>query len=452
MSGALSTRQLFAYAGFALPLAMVALPIYMFVPQFYAQGGLSLAWVGAVLLAVRLLAAFVDPLLGSWIESGNNAYHRFILLALPLLLLGFLALFHPPQLAVAGKVGLASWFIFSLSILYLGFSLATIAHQSWGAALAPEAGQRARITGAREGCALLGVVLAASLSQPSQLLYLTLAFCFCLALAAAGLLLQKAMRLPPNPANQSTLGLADVAGPGVVTHGWRLPFQQARFRALFAVLLVNGIASAVPATLFLFFVSDYLRVPNYAPLFLLLFFGTATLSIVPWVRIAARWGEARAWMAGMLWSALIGVWAFGLPVGGVSGFAVICALSGLALGADLALPAALLTGVIAGAGHSKHHEAAYFGVWNWGVQMTLALSAGISLPLLSLCGFVPGQGVALTSLVSAYALFPCLLKLVAAGLLWRAYESRQALNGSNAGTSNVGTANADISKFNEESI
>lgn len=433
LRGALSTRQLFAYAGFALPLAMVALPIYMFVPQFYAQGGLSLAWVGAVLLGVRLLAAFIDPLLGSWIESGNNAYHRFILIALPLLLLGFLALFHPPQLAVVGMVGLGLWFVVSLSILYLGFSLATIAHQSWGAALAPEAGQRARITGAREGCALLGVVLAASLSARSHLGALTLAFCVCLGLAATCLLAQRAMRLPPGPA-------ADATAAAAGSHGWRLPLQQPRFRALFAVLLVNGIASAVPATLFLFFVGDYLQAANYAPGLLLLFFGTATCSIVPWVRAAARWGEARAWMVGMLWSALIGVWAFALPIGsagsagavggagaGVVGFAIICGLSGLALGADLALPAALLTGVIASAGHSKQHEAAYFGVWNWGVQITLALSAGISLPVLSLCGFVPGQGVALTSLVSAYALLPCALKLLAAGLLWRAYKSSPAL-------------------------
>ena len=190
----LTTWQLFAYAGFSFPLAMVALPIYMFVPQFYAQGGLSLAWVGAVLLGVRLLAAFIDPLLGSWIESGNNAYHRFILIALPLLLVGFLALFHPPQPAKVGMVGLGLWFVVSLSILYLGFSLATIAHQSWGAALAPEAGQRARITGAREGCALLGVVLAASLSARSHLGALTLAFCACLGLAATCLLAQWAMR------------------------------------------------------------------------------------------------------------------------------------------------------------------------------------------------------------------------------------------------------------------
>ncbi len=409
----LTTWQLFAYAGFSFPLAMVALPIYMFVPQFYAEVGLSLSWVGAVLLGVRLLVAFIDPLIGSWIDRGHNAYYRFILIALPLLLAGFLALFHPPTVAAVGMSALALWFVLSLSVLYLGFSLATIAHQSWGAALAPQPSQRARISGAREGCALIGVMLAAALSGHAHVGYLTLAFCLFLGLATLWLLSQSAMRIPPHDA---------LAGkPPHTKLGFQIPFQQARFRGLFAVLLVNGFAAAIPATLFLFFVSDRLQAGNYKSLFLILFFGTAALSILGWVRLAQRWGEARSWMLGMVWAVLVGFWSFFLPTGdiGVWGFAIICTLSGFSLGADLALPAALLTGVIAACGHSSDHEAAYFGVWNWGVQITLALSAGICLPLLQMCGYVPGQGVALTSLATAYAIIPCLLKLTAAAMLWR---------------------------------
>ena len=88
--------------------------------------------------------------------------------------------------------------------------------------------------------------------------------------------------------------------------------------------------------------------------------------------------------------------------------------------ADLALPPALLAGVIAGAGHAGGREAAYFGVWNWGVQMTLALAAGIALPLLAWLGYVPGAGGGTTALAAAYALLPCALKLLAAAMLWRA--------------------------------
>ena len=44
-----------------LTLAMVALPIYVYLPQFYAgRAGLSLALIGAVLLAARVAAAFTS--------------------------------------------------------------------------------------------------------------------------------------------------------------------------------------------------------------------------------------------------------------------------------------------------------------------------------------------------------------------------------------------------------
>ena len=69
----LATSQLVSYGLFGLPLAMVALPIYVYLPKFYAdRSGLSLALIGAVLLAARVGAAFLDPLLGWWIGRGRG--------------------------------------------------------------------------------------------------------------------------------------------------------------------------------------------------------------------------------------------------------------------------------------------------------------------------------------------------------------------------------------------
>jgi Na+/melibiose symporter-like transporter len=94
----------------------------------------------------------------------------------------------------------------------------------------------------------------------------------------------------------------------------------------------------------------------------------------------------------------------------------------VALGADLALPPALLAGVIAAAGHHGEREGAYFGLWSWMTKMNLALAAGIALPLIEWLGYTPGTSSegGLEALTVAYALLPCALKLVAALLLWRA--------------------------------
>ncbi|MBL8302836.1 MAG: MFS transporter, partial [Ideonella sp.] len=95
--------------------------------------------------------------------------------------------------------------------------------------------------------------------------------------------------------------------------------------------------------------------------------------------------------------------------------------SGIALGADLTLPGALLTGVIQRAGHHGQAEGAYFGWWNFATKLNLALAAGIALPLLQLFGYAPGERgeEALRALTVAYCLLPCGLKLLAAALLWR---------------------------------
>ena len=139
--------MLLHYGLFGMPLAMVALPIYVYLPQFYAErAGLPLAMIGAVLLAARVAAAFIDPLLGWWIARGQGAYARFVAIALPLLLAGFVALFHPPAL---GRNATLAWFLATLMLTYLGFGIASIAHQSWGAALTQAGSEPARVTRGR---------------------------------------------------------------------------------------------------------------------------------------------------------------------------------------------------------------------------------------------------------------------------------------------------------------
>lgn len=405
----LSSASLFSYGLFGLPLALVALPIYVFVPQFYAEHfGLSLSLIGTALLAARVLDAFIDPALGWWIDrsKSTSGYGRFILLSLPFLGVGFIALFHP-QTAVEHHA--LVWFIATLLLVYFGFSLATIAHQSWGAALTQALSERARVTAMREGCGLVGVVLAAGLSGWLGLDSLTVIFLVSLIVSAVLLLKSAPRPAAVLPQHEGLTALLE-------------PFRNRRFRWLFAVLLVNGIAASIPATLFLFFAKDRLQLVSYAGLFLALYFIAAAASMPLWVKLAQHFGEARAWMLAMILSALVFVGAYWVAAGAVSAFAAICIFSGLTLGADLALPPALLAGVIGAAGHSGHREGAYFGAWSWATKMNLALAAGISLPLLEWLGYVPGtvDSSGIHALTVGYALIPCGLKLTAATLLWSA--------------------------------
>ena len=404
----LSRAALFSYGLFGLPLALVALPIYVLVPQLYAQQfGLSLTVIGLTLLVARIMDAFIDLPIGLWIDKKNTTlgYAYFILLSLPFLLLGFIALFHPQ---VSESTPLAIWFFLSLTLVYLGFSLASIAHNSWGASLTWERGERARLTAVREGCGLLGVILAAAVPAVLGLAWLSVLFSISLLLCAFVLL-----RFAPKGRHTAVNTQAESLFS---------PLRNKQFLSLLSVFASNGIAAAIPASLFLFFVSDRLQLASYAGLFLVLYFLAAACALPLWIKLAREFGEARSWLVAMALALASFIWAANLASGSLLGFACVCIVSGIALGADLALPPALLAAVIGVAGEDGHREGTYFGIWSWTTKMNLALAAGISLPLLEYLGYSPGSTTPSSSsaLVIAYVWLPCLLKCIAMFLLWRA--------------------------------
>ena len=179
--------------------------------------------------------------------------------------------------------------------------------------------------------------------------------------------------------------------------------------------IANGIAAALPATLFLFFVADVLDAKSASGPLLALYFVAGAASLPVWVRLAAGLGRVRSWGLGMLLAMLAFAGTSVLSAGDLVGFALVCLATGIALGADLALPAA----IAADLGERHGRSGAYFGVWNFIAKLNLALAAGLALPLLDLLGYRPGDTGGHAALVFAYALLPLGFKLLAATLLWR---------------------------------
>jgi len=279
-----------------------------------------------------------------------------------------------------------------------------VVHQAWGARLGGDETGRARVVAWREGFALAGVLVASVLPALAGVGATTASF----ALLLFGALALFA-RAPQPP------GAVRISGSAV------RPMRTPDFRRLLGVFVLNGIASAVPATLVLFFIRDRLEAQAWEPLFLAAYFAAGACSIPLWVRLVAKFGLARAWLGGMVLAVAAFAWAALLGPGDVAGYAAVCLASGVALGADLTLPGAMLAGVIQRAGHAERGEGAYFGWWNFATKLNLALAAGLALPLLQLAGYTPGQrdGGGQLALVLAYCALPCLLKLAAAALLHR---------------------------------
>ena len=163
-----------------------------------------------------------------------------------------------------------------------------------------------------------------------------------------------------------------------------------------------------------------MRTPGLEGLYLGAYFVAAALSLPFWLRAVARLGQARAWGLGMLLALLAFGWAAALGAGDSIAFTLVCLASGAALGADLAIPGAMLSLVVQQAGLAGRAEGAFFGWWNAANKLNLALAAGLALPLLQWLGYAPGQrdDAALQALTLAYCVLPCLLKLSAAALLY----------------------------------
>jgi GPH family glycoside/pentoside/hexuronide:cation symporter len=408
----LPTSTLLAYGLFGMPLAMAALPLYVHLPKFYGDHlGVNLALLGGVLLALRLADGIIDPFLGVLSDRGG-VRKRWLALAAPLLALGMVALFLPIPRA---EVPLLVWLAAALALIYFAFSLATINHQAWGAELSADPIERTRITAVREGLALVGVVIASVL--PSFLggddgglgRFALLFAAFTLACATITLLGTPAT--PPAASRAMPQSVLELI--------WR-PLADPLFRRLLVVYMLNGIAAAIPATLVLFFIADVLDAEARQGLLLALYFIAGAAGMPLWVRASARFGKSRTWLAAMVVAIVAFVWASRLAAGDTTAFAVICVLSGFALGADLALPPSLLADVIGRRGRMEA-TGSYFGLWTLATKLNLALAAGIALPLLDALGYRPGgrDAAALVALAIVYALVPCVLKLGAiAALVW----------------------------------
>lgn len=411
--GAGAWRRGLSYGLLGLPLAFVALPLYVILPNHYAREfGAPLALLGLVLLAARLVDAVLDPLIGRWCDRLFARSIAAVLgasaVAAVVLALGLWGLLFPPSAMIAAGTNLLlAWAGLLMAITYTAYSVVSVAHQSWGARLGGNEAQRSRVVAWREGLSLLGVLIAAVLPATLGLGATVSTFAVLLTLG------WWAWSRSATPIALKAAGPALRLGPS--------PLRQPAFLRLLAVFVINGTASAVPATLVLFFVQDRLQAsPSVEPAFLATYFLCAALSIPLWVRLVARIGLTRTWLVGMALAVAVFIWAATLGAGDVLPFLVVCALSGIALGTDLTLPGAMLAGLIGQLGERGQREGAYFGWWSFATKLNLALAAGLALPLLALFGYEPGarDPAALQTLTIAYCLLPCVLKLLASGALY----------------------------------
>jgi glycoside/pentoside/hexuronide:cation symporter, GPH family len=402
------SAPLWPWSLFAAMIAAAGLPIYIHAPKFYVDTyGVSLTALGFALAALRLIDVVQDPLLGWLAEAGRKRRAALVWGAATIMALAMVGLF-----AVPPPIAPLAWFAVTLALLFSGFSFLTIVFYAQGVEKAVTLGPKGHfhLAGWRETGSLLGVCLAAVAPVALGSLLGRPFTGFAVGFAGLAVFATLAMRREWHSARSVQAPTADLSL-------FRPILADPLARRLLLIALLNAAPVAVTSTLFLFFVESRLAAPGLEGPLLLLFFLSAAISAPLWSRAAAHFGAKHSLLAAMALAIGAFLWAVALREGDVLPFAVICAASGAALGADLTLLPALFARRLSALGKG---EAAAFGLWSFMSKLSLALAAATLLPALSAAGFTPGTDNtpdALFALSLLYAALPCALKLFAMALL-----------------------------------
>jgi len=415
-----STVLLFGTVG--LPLAVIGYPIAIWLPPFYAgELGISLATVGLMLMLARFSDVITDPAIGFMSDKWKTRWGRrkpWIFAGTPLMVYGAFKLFVPHE-----GVG-PFYLLFWISFMFLGSTMVSLTYQAMGAELSPDYHQRSRVTAAREGFVLLGLIVAAFV--PAIVEYRgeldagpvmeAMAWTVGISMPVAVLLLLVFVREPQLENFKHVPfreGLLHVARNG--------PMK----RVLLIVLLVT-FAESFRNALSVFFMRDVIAVPTIGILYSYYF--VAGLSAIPaWLMLGNKIGKHKAFAVCMVTVSCISVATFFLHNGQVTEFTALFIAKGACFGGLQFLPLSMLADVVDvdSARSGGRRAGVIFAISGMTVKFAVALGTGVSLQILGIVGYIAAREEAihngpfqLTSLAVFYAIIPALFFCAALKLTW----------------------------------
>lgn len=411
-----------ALGQFAFPLAVAYLPLNLYLTRFYAGDlKIDIAAVGAVIVIARLFDFIVDPIVGALADRFGHAWGRrrtWTLLAVPILMAGVAATFMPPQ--GAGPV----YLLVSLFVVYLGWTMGTIAFGAWGAELSGDYAERTRITGVRQMFALLGILIASlaplftgggagSANGFAPLMH-ALAW---IAIVLTPLSALALVALVPEP---------EAVAKGFVS--WRkgamVVARNGPFMRVLASNLLGSIGGAANVAVVIWFFEKALDLGTLAGVPLIIWLAASIAGAPLWIWLGHRISKHNALITSALCAAAIfAVLAF-IPPGQFWLTNFIMVLSGLCGSASATLGASIAADVIdLDAMRSRESRAGLLlAFWGMAQKMADAIGVGLALAILSTFGFNANganDATAILGLKIAYIAMPIAFSLLSIAFLWR---------------------------------
>jgi GPH family glycoside/pentoside/hexuronide:cation symporter len=420
----ITARRLAAYSIPAFALAMPTIPAFVYLPALYAES-LGLATAGLILLGARIIDVISDPIVGVLSDRHKTRWgHRKPWIFFGALLAGFalVRLFQPPI-----DVNAPYLFVWAI-MLYIGWTLIAVPYTAWGAELSDDYDQRSKITGAREGLTLIGILAAGAIPALTASIGWTeaegLSAVSWLAIIVGAPAIAIMLLWLPEPDISGRQAPQQRMTWASTKYALAIISSNKPFVRLLSAWFINGMANGIPAALFLLYLEYGLGADaGQRSILILAYFLSGVLSIPVWLKVSNRIGKHRAWCWAMVLTCLAFACVPFLSPGDLAIFTAICIVTGTGLGADLSLPPALQADVIDfdRLRSGKARAGLFFALWSMSTKMALALAVGITFPALELLGFTTDSENSLSTLWSLsviYAWVPVVLKIVAIALIW----------------------------------
>jgi GPH family glycoside/pentoside/hexuronide:cation symporter len=397
----LSLRTRIAYGVPNFGLALVGVPILVYLPRFYSDVmGVSVAWLGVVFVAGRIIDAVTDPVMGVLSDRSRSARGRrrpWILWGcLPLALLT-VALYVPPErLSDAATTVWASLVILGW---FLAYTVVNVPYRALGPELSDDYDERTALFSIREGMLVLGTAVAAVgpgviglvlgledgqgermrfavyVAATTPILVITCLTC--------GLRVKE--RFAGQAAAPTTLA-------GVVGQ-MRQAFANRPFVILLSAFVVIALGSSLPVVLISYFLTYWLDAGPLLPLFLLIYFGVGMACLPGWVWLSRRRGKKITWLAAMAINTGFFAFVSLLGPGQALAYGILVAFSGIGGVAVLAMPYAMQADVI---DHDElltgeRREGLYGGLWSIAEKTAAGVGLGVAMLALDVAGYRPNQ-------------------------------------------------------------
>ena len=390
----------FLYSLPSIPLAAAQIAVYIAVPAIYSKiAAVGIGITGLVIMISRVIDMITDPILGTFLDRmvEKIGWKFWLLIGFPLISIGIFILFNPLD-------GLE---IFSLllGIIFVTLGWTFFSIPWWGIGIAisnSNSNDRFKVVSFRELLTIPGVILGLFLIHFSNIsgeIFLIISILF-----LSPLFIKK---IPiPNISNKK--------GTSYFLNIKNLFKDNSNFKYLCLSYFFIGLSNGVTSILFILFVEFIIG--GSPQNFLSIYFISAFIGLPFVYMLASKYNKKRIWTSFILLACICFLPVVFLSNNSTTLFMVICIISGFCLSADLIIPSSIQADIIYKEQQQNKNVLVgkIYSVWSFIQKLSLALSAGVCLPLLGYFGFNPSEvNTQLLPLSFAYGIIPIILRIPA---------------------------------------